>query len=158
MRWRGFFRPFRAGCFNGVYPRLAPWAALLRRFAAGRWVGSHFSRRDRARNGAPSGSWIPVLPTFPQRARKEWGTRFCCCRTLRMGWFPLGSRPSQPFRKGRGKSGAPDFVVVELSEWVGSHLDPAPPTLSANGAERVGHPILCVIYSCRGGYPHVGLA
>ena len=34
-----FFRPFGAGsCFSPFYPRLAPWAAFFRRFAAGPWV------------------------------------------------------------------------------------------------------------------------
>ena len=30
-----FFRPYGAGSFGGLYPRLAPWAVFFRRCAAG---------------------------------------------------------------------------------------------------------------------------
>jgi hypothetical protein len=100
-------------------------------------------------------SGLVVLMAFTHGLRR--GLHSCAASRLGDGLVPtsraetaremghpavLGSPSSQPFRKGRGKSGVPDFVVVELSEWVGSHLDPAPPNLSAKGAERVGHPIL----------------
>jgi hypothetical protein len=49
------------------------------------WVSSHFSRKERARNGAPGGFGIPPLPPFPQSARKEWGTRFVVVAFLECG-------------------------------------------------------------------------
>ena len=67
----GFFRPSRAGFFNGVYPRLAPWAAFLRRFAAGGGLGFPTSRAKCAREmGHPSAlpRLVVLMAFYPRLA------------------------------------------------------------------------------------------
>jgi hypothetical protein len=83
-------RPFHGCCFNGFYPRLAPWAAFLRRFAAGGGLGFPTSRAKCAREmGHPAAlPGLVFLMAFTHGLRR--GLHSCAALRLEVGWaFPL---------------------------------------------------------------------
>ena len=83
----GFCRPFGAYSLSHRYPRLAPWAAFFRRFAASRFrfagdinggitPTQHISGVDRTRFG------ISTVGIEPDSRYQRWGSKATFTRTL----------------------------------------------------------------------------